>query len=156
MFGVYYIATELCRHGIISTVTSRNTEKIDILASNIDGTKAVTIQVKTRQGGNDIPVTSYSNEPNTFEEGTKLIKEKIKPSPNKFYAFVSINKENIITYYIEPSKAVLNDVLDLRKEYLSRKVSKRTGKRLKDCGVWAIVPKNKYKNKIDFIKNALR
>jgi hypothetical protein len=37
--GAHFVAGELCQLGYIATLTSRNTEGIDILASNFDGSK---------------------------------------------------------------------------------------------------------------------
>ena len=45
--GVYFTAAELTQQKYIAIVTSRNTEGIDILASNLKGSKMVSIQVKT-------------------------------------------------------------------------------------------------------------
>ena len=45
--GEYLVAAELSRRGYVATLTLRNTWGIDILASNLDATKAVGIQVKT-------------------------------------------------------------------------------------------------------------
>jgi hypothetical protein len=48
--GEYFVAAELSKRGCIASITLRNTRGIDILASNADATKTVSIQVKTRQG----------------------------------------------------------------------------------------------------------
>jgi hypothetical protein len=45
--GAHFVAGELSQLGYIATLTSRNTEGIDILASSSDGSKTVSIQVKT-------------------------------------------------------------------------------------------------------------
>lgn len=45
--GAHFVAAELSQRGYIATVTSRNTEGIDVLASSVDGLKTVSIQVKT-------------------------------------------------------------------------------------------------------------
>lgn len=154
-FGVFYIATELSKNGIITTITSRNTEKIDILASNANGTKAVTIQVKTRRG-KDFPIASYSEEPKSRSEGEELIKNTVCPSPNKFYAFVSVDEnDDVKDYYITPSVEVLQGVLADRNAYLSKGASKRTGQPLKDSGVWTWEPNEKYKRNLKLIEDAL-
>jgi hypothetical protein len=49
--GEYFVAAELSRRGYIATITLKNTENIDILASRPDGLKTVGIQVKTCQDG---------------------------------------------------------------------------------------------------------
>jgi hypothetical protein len=48
--GEYFVAAELSRRGYVASLTLRNTRGIDILASNIDATKSVGIQVKAIQG----------------------------------------------------------------------------------------------------------
>jgi len=45
--GEYYVAAELSRLGHIASITLRNTRGIDILCSNSDSSKQVSIQVKT-------------------------------------------------------------------------------------------------------------
>jgi len=45
--GEYYVAGELSRLGHIASITLGNTRGIDILCSNSDASKHVSIQVKT-------------------------------------------------------------------------------------------------------------
>jgi hypothetical protein len=45
--GAHFVAVELSQRGFVATLTSRNTEGIDVLASSTDGLKTVSIQVKT-------------------------------------------------------------------------------------------------------------
>jgi hypothetical protein len=45
--GAYFVAAELSQRGYIATVTSRNTDNLDVLASSPDGLKTVGIQVKS-------------------------------------------------------------------------------------------------------------
>jgi hypothetical protein len=47
--GEYLVAGELTRRGYIASLTLRNTRGVDILASNLDATASVGIQVKTAQ-----------------------------------------------------------------------------------------------------------
>lgn len=44
--GEYYVAAELTMRGHIATITLRNSGGIDIIASNSDASKSVSIQVK--------------------------------------------------------------------------------------------------------------
>ena len=41
--GEFFVAAELTRRGIVASLTSKNTKAIDILASNKDGSKSVSI-----------------------------------------------------------------------------------------------------------------
>ena len=45
--GEYFVAAELSRRGFIASITLRNTRGIDIVVTNKDATKTVTIQCKT-------------------------------------------------------------------------------------------------------------
>ena len=45
--GEFYVAAELTKRGYVASLTSKNTKAIDLLASNEDGSKVVSIQVKT-------------------------------------------------------------------------------------------------------------
>ena len=45
--GEYYVAAELTMRGHIASITLRNSRGVDIIASNSDASKSVSIQVKT-------------------------------------------------------------------------------------------------------------
>jgi hypothetical protein len=47
--GEYFVAAELSRRGYIASISLRNTKGIDVLATNQDGSRSVTIQCKTSQ-----------------------------------------------------------------------------------------------------------
>jgi hypothetical protein len=47
--GEYFVCAELSQRGIIATLTLKNTEGIDVLASKPGSGKAISIQVKTQQ-----------------------------------------------------------------------------------------------------------
>jgi hypothetical protein len=47
--GEYFVAAELSRRGYIASISLRNTRGIDVLATNQDGSRSVTIQCKTNQ-----------------------------------------------------------------------------------------------------------
>ncbi|MDM8567310.1 hypothetical protein QUF74_16885 [Candidatus Halobeggiatoa sp. HSG11] len=49
--GEYLAAGELSLRGFVSSITLRNNRGIDIIVSNKDGTKSVSIQVKTNSDG---------------------------------------------------------------------------------------------------------
>lgn len=48
--GEYFVVAELTRRGYIASLTSKNTDNIDILVSNLDASKSLGIQVKTKYG----------------------------------------------------------------------------------------------------------
>lgn len=61
--GEYFVAAELSRRGYVASITLRNTRGIDILVSNVNATKSVGIQVKTRQdAGSEWVLTKKAEE----------------------------------------------------------------------------------------------
>jgi hypothetical protein len=76
--GEYFVAAELSRRGYVASLTLRNTKGIDILASNLDATRSVGIQVKTNQGSGKGWVLNKKAEEDTAE--------------NLFYVFVRLNE----------------------------------------------------------------
>lgn len=77
--GEYFVAAEICRHGMVAAVTLRNTRGIDIIATRPDNT-SVTIQVKTVQKGGAKWMLSKDDE----KSGR----------PNHFYVFVILHGHN--------------------------------------------------------------
>ncbi len=91
--GEYYVAAELSRRGYIASISLKNTRGIDILATNQEGTRSVTIQVKTNQ----------------LSKAAWLINQKGENyvASTHFYVFVML--ASILDrpcYYIVPSKDV--------------------------------------------------
>lgn len=75
--GEYYVAAELSRNGYLAAVTLRNSDSIDILASDVDGKNQIAVQVKTTQGKDKwILNKKVENEANAFD--------------NKYFVFVSL------------------------------------------------------------------
>jgi hypothetical protein len=52
--GEYYVCAELCRRGYLALLTPKNNPLFDVVATNADGTTAVSIQVKTRSIHNKV------------------------------------------------------------------------------------------------------
>lgn len=77
--GEYYVAAELSKRGYVASITLKNTHNIDILASCADGSRTVSIQVKTSSGENK-------------KWGVGPRAENIS-SPNFFYVFVNLNHD---------------------------------------------------------------
>lgn len=113
--GEYFVAAELSRRGYIASITLRNTRGIDILCSNSDATKHVSIQVKTsNQSGNEWMLDKKSEE--FF-------------SAKHFYVFVSLNSENP-KFFVVPSKVVARYTKTNHAEWIKGK--KKDGKSRKD------------------------
>ena len=96
------MAGELSRRGYVASVTLRNTEGIDILAS--DGAKAVNIQVKTCR----------RDQSDGWDFGSKPLEQKAIWETT-FYVLVeisSIHEESEVNYFIFP-KNELNRRLEI-------------------------------------------
>lgn len=95
----FFVAGELCRRGYIAVVTLGNTPNTDILCSNLAGTKAIHIQVKTFVPGN-----------RTCSVGTKA---EIYTGENFFWVLGGIphpHSNAEFEYYIIPSLIMSQNV----------------------------------------------
>ena len=54
--GEYFVAAELSRRGLIAAITLKNTESVDIIATNKETFNQVFIQVKTTQNKRSWPL----------------------------------------------------------------------------------------------------
>jgi len=120
--GAYFVAAELSQRGYIATVTSRNTEGIDVLASALDGSKTVSIQVKT----------SAATQRVRFSRSWILArKHEDIYSPKLFYVFVDLHEGNQKPdFYVVPSKTVADYIRTTHQKWL--KGTTKTGKARKD------------------------
>ena len=117
--GAHYVAAELSQLGYIATVTSRNTEGIDLLASSSDGSKIVSIQVKTSGPENR---KSYSRRWMLQEKHENVF------SDNLFYVFVDLKPGNDKPdFYVVPSLHVAKYIKERHEQWL-KEPSTRTGK----------------------------
>lgn len=84
--GEYFVAAELTRRGYVASLTLRNTRGIDILASNLDATRSVGIQVKANQGRGK----------------SWMLNQKIESdeATNLFFVFIRLNNLDAPVYYI--------------------------------------------------------
>src|SRR5215207_5258446 len=89
--GEYFVAAELSRRGYVASLTLRNTRGIDILASNLDATKSVGIQVKTNQ-----------SDGKEWMLNKKVEAEAEDLAANLFYVFVRLNGLKSPEYYVVP------------------------------------------------------
>jgi hypothetical protein len=105
--GEYYVAAELSRRGYIASISLRNTRGMDILATNQDGTRSVTIQVKTTQ-----------------KEGTSWIlnhKSESFVSKKHYYVFVRLGHQLArAEFHIVPSRVVAKYVTKSHRNWLLR------------------------------------
>lgn len=105
--GEYYVAAELSRRGFIASISLRNTRGMDILATNEDASRALTIQVKTNQKKRREWLLSDKSE--SLVSGTH------------FYVFVNLGaKAERPDFHIVPSVAVAKFVRESHQLWLSK------------------------------------
>lgn len=103
--GEYFVAAELSRRGHIASISLRNTRGIDILATNREASRTVTIQCKTNQ----------------LDRNSWMLNEKSENfvSEKHFYVFVALG--SIVDrprYYVVPSRAVADHTGTTHREWL--------------------------------------
>jgi hypothetical protein len=118
--GEYLVAGELSFRGYIASITLRNSRGIDIIASNSEGTKSISVQVKTNSNGakawmlNKKAEEYYSN--------------------NHYYIFVALGELNERpSFHIVPSKDVADRLTHTHAEWI--KGTKRDGTKRKDTAM---------------------
>lgn len=104
--GEYFVAAELSRRGYVASISLRNTRGIDILATNAEASRTITIQCKTNQTGKKQWVLGEQAE--AFH------------SPTHFYIFVKLGSlDQRPAYYIVPSRIVAERIAADHKKWLS-------------------------------------
>jgi hypothetical protein len=112
--GEYFVAAELSRRGHIASITLRNTRGMDILATNLDASRSITIQCKTTQKSRK----------------AWLLNEKCEDfySPKHFYVFVTLGSvDERPSYHIVPSRIVAKRVKTGHRNW-KRKRKRKDGK----------------------------
>lgn len=95
--GVLFVAAELSRRGLNALPTIRNTEGVDIIASEPLGGRSVGIQVKTNQSGQKKWLLSKKSEE--------------LESPTLFYVLVNLGAlGELPKFHVVPSKTVADAV----------------------------------------------
>ncbi len=103
--GEYFVAAELSRRGHIASISLRNTRGIDILATNQDSSRSITIQCKTNQLGQKIWMLNDKSE--RFH------------SDNHYYVFVALGAlDQRPSYHIVPSTTVARFTTDFHQQWL--------------------------------------
>jgi hypothetical protein len=103
--GEYFVAAELSRRGYIASISLRNARGIDILATNAEANRSVTIQCKTSQ----VLRTSW------------MLNDKCESfmSENHFYVFVVLGGPlERPRYHIVPSAIVAKYVYESHRSWL--------------------------------------
>jgi hypothetical protein len=104
--GEYFVAAELSRRGYIASISLRNTRGIDVLATNQDGSRSVTIQCKTSQKSKKRWVLNEKSEDFV--------------SPTHFYVFVLLSAAGEIPqYHVVPSHDVASHLKADHRKWIS-------------------------------------
>lgn len=112
--GEYFVAAELNRRGAYAFTFAGNMPKIDILVSNLNRTRTVSIRVKTRRTG------SWQT---SIDKGQP---SKRNPKETHFWVFVDLGKsEAPPSYYIVPVWWIRNDIYVNHQKYLAKHHGKR-------------------------------
>jgi len=107
--GEHYVAAELNRRGAYAVTFAGNMPKIDILASDINQTRTVSIQVKTRRTG------SWHS---SIDEGKKCTEPQDEIS---FWIFVDLeDSSKPPSYFIVPDWWMRNNIYKEHKAYISK------------------------------------
>jgi hypothetical protein len=136
--GEYFVAAELSRRGYIASVSLRNTRGVDILATNAEASRTVTIQCKTNQHGKNAWVLNEKCE--RFH------------SPTHFYVFVALGSlDRRPAFHIVPSEAVARFVTEDHRTWLS--TTGRNGQRHADSAVRRFIdPSDEYLERWDLLR----
>jgi hypothetical protein len=106
--GEHYVAAEIHRRGGYAVTFSGNMKGIDLLASDVEHNRKISIQVKTRTRGSwhaNIARDGHTREENALED--------------KFWIFVDLEPEHP-EYYIAPAWWVENDIYEHHQAYLKQ------------------------------------
>ena len=104
----FFIAGELCRRGYSAVVTLGNTPNVDILCSNLEGTRFAHIQVKTYKPGS-----------RTCSVGVKAEKNN---GPTFFWVLGGIpeaDSQDDFEYYIIPSRVMARNIKKAHARWMS-------------------------------------
>ena len=105
--GEYFVAAELSRRGHIASISLRNTRGIDIIATNGDAKRSVTIQCKTNQ----------------LARRSWILNEKSEAfvADNHFYVFVALGAVDARPkFHIVPSAELAKRVKSSHGAWLKR------------------------------------
>lgn len=108
--GEHFVAAELHRRGAYAVTFAGNMPRIDILASSLDQTRTVAIQVKTMRSGAWQTSTKYG------------VPMPDAPVDDRFWVLVQLGKTPDATpaYFITPEPWMLNDIYEAHRAYLAK------------------------------------
>lgn len=135
--GEYFVAAELSRRGFVASITMRNSRGFDILATNENASRTVTIQVKTNQ----------------YSRPEWMLNDKAERSfsDDWFYVFVILNRpDERPHYHVVPSKEVAAQISTGHRAYLG--TLGRAGQQRKDTTMRKFMdPEGRYLERWDLL-----
>jgi len=136
--GEYFVAAELSTRGYLASITMRNSRGIDIIVSNSDASRSMTIQVKTSSSGGPKWILTQKSE--SF------------CSDNHYYVFVLLRGVGLRPdFYVVPSKIVANDVSRAHSQWIAG--TKADGSPRKDSAIRNFRdPDDRYKEAWELLK----
>lgn len=137
--GEYFVAAELSRRGHIASISLRNTRGIDILATNREASRSVTIQCKTKQSTRRATIWILNENCETYFSDTH------------FYVLIALGAVGERPrYHIVPSCDVAKYVSKSHREWLRKRG--RGGRRHVDNPIRNFSdPQNRYLEKWDLL-----
>lgn len=106
--GEFYVAAEIHRRGGYAVTFAGNMPGIDIIASDANHLRRITIQVKTRTSG-----TWHARVPRDAEQTLPIDDE------SAFWAFVDLSTD-LPGYFLAPRWWIRNDIYDVHAAFLGR------------------------------------
>jgi hypothetical protein len=118
--GEYYVCAELCRRGHLALLTPKNNPVFDVVATSTDGSKSVTIQVKTRSIHN--------------KQGWKLgaNMESVEHPKGQFVVLVNLHVSGLPDFYVYQHSELAKRVQAVYSAYMSK--PKKDGTTKKEVG----------------------
>ena len=112
--GEYFVAAELNRRGAHAVTFSGNMPKADVLASSVDCTRTISIQVKTRRSG-----TWHTSIDESGRNKAGLVR-------THFWVFVDLGKrEAPPSYYVVPDHWMRNNIRRTHRDFLAKHGGRR-------------------------------
>lgn len=118
--GEYYVCAELCRRGYLALLTPKNNPIFDVVVTNADGSKSVSVQVKTRSERNK----------QGWKLGTDITTGAAKPEI--FVALVNLVEDGPLEVYVYEYAVLSARISQLYAQYLAK--PKRDGSARKEVG----------------------
>jgi len=133
------VAAELSRRGYVALVTTRNTEGVDVLASNTSNGRAASIQVKTTAAKTKAP----------GDKNYWILNKKAESIRDRHLFYVFVVLKVIPEYYVVPSVTVADFVKENHRRWLAKKGLR--GQPHKDTSMRIWIADERYREKWDLL-----